>query len=168
MKVTVCQIDPGAGQLDAYLEGLADHVKAENSDFVLLPEMGFSEWLAADKIPDPKLWTQAVDNHRRYIDNLGILGASTVMGTRPVVNATGSRRNEAYIWTKSANRAIGVHEKYYLPDEEGFWEQTWYDRGPKVFNTANVGNMRIGVQICTEMWFFEWARHYAETRVDLL
>ena len=28
--------------------------------------------------------------------------------------------------------------------------------------------MKIGVQICTEMWFFEWARHYARSRVDLL
>ncbi len=28
--------------------------------------------------------------------------------------------------------------------------------------------MRIGVQICTEMWFFEWARHYAASRADLL
>ena len=28
--------------------------------------------------------------------------------------------------------------------------------------------MKIGVQICTEMWFFEWARHYERSRVDLL
>jgi N-carbamoylputrescine amidase len=28
--------------------------------------------------------------------------------------------------------------------------------------------MRIGVQICTEMWFFEWARHYAASGADLL
>jgi predicted amidohydrolase len=26
----------------------------------------------------------------------------------------------------------------------------------------------IGVQICTEMWFMEWARHYARSRAELL
>ena len=168
MKVTVCQIDPRKGQLDNYLTSLADHVKAEDSDFVLLPEMGFSEWLATDKTPDSKRWSKAVDDHVRYIDKLSTLGAPAVMGTRPIINAKGSRRNEAYIWTKSTNKAVKIHEKYYLPDEKGYWEHTWYDRGQKTFDICTVEEMRIGVQICTEMWFFEWARHYAASRVDLL
>lgn len=61
-----------------------------------------------------------------------------------------------------------LHEKYYLPDEPGYWEHTWYDRGAKNFDVGRVLGMRLGVQICTEMWFFEWARHYAAARVDLL
>ena len=31
-----------------------------------------------------------------------------------------------------------------------------------------VGAARIGVLICTEMWFLEWARHYGASRADLL
>jgi N-carbamoylputrescine amidase len=61
-----------------------------------------------------------------------------------------------------------VHEKSYLPDEKGYWEHSWYDRGSKTFDTARWAEVRIGVQICTEMWFFEWARHYAAARADLL
>lgn len=168
MKVTVCQLDPREDQLNHYLVSLSKHIKSAQSEFVLLPEMSFSEWLAADKTPDASRWLQAVDNHTRFIDKLGELGANAVLGTRPIINAAGSRRNEAYLWTKDSNRAIGIHEKYYLPDEEGYWEHSWYDRGPKAFDTASVGQARIGVQICTEMWFFEWARHYAAARVDLL
>ena len=113
-------------------------------------------------------WEQAVSNHERYISELKKLGGASVVGTRPIVNDGGSRRNEAYIWTKDSNTAVGFHEKYYLPNEEGYWEHTWYDRGHKSFDTARAGDAILGVQICTEMWFFDWARHYSNSKVDLL
>jgi N-carbamoylputrescine amidase len=168
MKVTVCQIDPRDGELDQYLSGLARHIESVESDFVLLPEMCFSEWLAADRHVDAARWAKAVEDHVRYIRQLDTLGVEAVMGTRPIVNAGGSRRNEAYIWTARNGQAIGFHEKYYLPDEDGYWEHSWYERGAKSFDTIRVGNARVGVQICTEMWFFEWARYYAAAQVDVL
>ena len=39
--------------------------------------------------------------------------------------------NIARIWTKEG--IIDAHTKYYLPDEEGFWEVIWYKRGIKKF-----------------------------------
>ena len=33
---------------------------------------------------------------------------------------------------------------------------------------ARGAAMKLGVQIFTEMWFCEWARHYARSLVDLL
>ncbi len=167
MKVTVCQLDNRAGYLDSMLDELATHVKAEKSDFLLLPEMCFGDWLAADAVPDAARWHSAVEHHAAYIANMERLGANAVMSTRPIVREHGSFRNQAYIWTAETG-ARGVHEKYYLPDEPEYWEHTWYDRGERRFDTARVLGMRIGVQICTEMWFFEWARHYAASKVDLL
>ena len=89
------------------------------------------------------------------------------MGTRPIIRKNGSFRNEAYIWT-AENWSQAVHEKHYLPDEPQFWENTWYDRGQRRFELARTLGMRIGVQICTEMWYFEWARHYAKARAHIL
>ena len=168
MRITVCQLDPREDHIDTYLSALAEHVASENSAFVLLPEMCFSEWLAADNAPDPKRWAQAIDRHVQYIDNLQGLGAEAIVGTRPIVNRVGSRRNQAYLWTNAVTRPSPIREKYYLPDENGYWERSWYDRGLKSFETARFESARIGVLICTEMWFFEWARHYAASRVDLL
>ena len=48
MKITVCQMDPRERQIDIYLSPLKEHIALENSEFVLLPEMCFSEWLAAE------------------------------------------------------------------------------------------------------------------------
>ncbi|WP_420583633.1 carbon-nitrogen hydrolase family protein [Ruegeria sp.] len=168
MKVTVCQIDPRPAELDQYLNALKDHVTSEGTDFLLLPEMCFFDWLANDATPDAARWADAVAAHEGRIAQLSDLGVGGAMGTRPIVNAAGSRRNEAYVWSADTNSATPAHEKYYLPDEPGYYEHTWYDRGPKAFDVARVLGMRIGVQICTEMWFFEWARHYAASRVDLL
>ncbi|WP_026989266.1 carbon-nitrogen hydrolase family protein [Fodinicurvata sediminis] len=168
MKITVCELDPRDGHLEDDLAQLAAHIKNEQSDFLLLPELCFSPWLAADKTPSADRWMASIEAHQYHIFRLSWLNARAALGTRPIVNAQGSRRNEAYIWTREMDAAAGVREKYYLPDEEGYWEHHWYDRGPKQFDLARALGMRIGVQICTEMWFFEWARHYAASRADLL
>lgn len=167
MLVTVCQLDNRRSHLEPMLEDLARHIVHEQSDFVLLPEMIFHEWLAADPEPDAARWYEAVADHERYISQLHRLGAQAVLGTRPIVREHGSFRNEAYLWTPERG-AQPVHEKYYLPDEPGYWEHSWYDRGDRTFDLCRVLGMRIGVQICTEMWFMEWSRHYAAARADLL
>ena len=167
MKVTVCQIDNRQDQVVPMLEKLSIHIQEHRSDFLLLPEMCFSDWLAADPAPKLEYWYRAVKDHENQISKLAELGAKAVMGTRPIVRENGSLRNEAYIWSENSG-AQPVHEKYYLPDEEGYWENSWYDRGERCFDLCRCLGMRIGVQICTEMWFFEWARHYASSRADLL
>ena len=167
MKVTVCQMDNRIGYLEPMLERLSSHIGENQSDFLLLPEMCFSEWLAADSKPEPTRWHQSVDDHESEIAKLDVLGAKAVIGTRPIVRGNGSFRNEAFIWTEESG-AQPVHEKYYLPDEAGYWENTWYDRGERSFELCRSLGMRIGVLICTEMWFFEWARHYAASKADLI
>lgn len=168
MIVTVCQIDPRASQIENYIVELKLHIAQNKSDFVLLPEMCFAEWLAAEKTPSAKKWATAIDDHNKHIAALSLYGAKAIMGTRPSINSAGSRRNQAYLWTQESNIPAPVHEKYYLPDEEGYYEHSWYDRGEKSFDLCRTLDMRIGVQICTEMWFLEWARHYARSRADIL
>lgn len=168
MKVSVCQIDPRVDKIDDFLSRLTDHIAKTQADFVLLPEMGFSDWLAADPVPDAARWMQAIERHDTHIATLSSLGAKAVLGSRPIVNAAGSPRNQAYIWDAITKEAAPLHEKYYLPEEPGYWESRWYDRGPKSFDTGRALGAKVGVQICTEMWFFEWARHFAKAGVDLL
>lgn len=167
MKVAVCQLDNRPEFLEENLAALAQFFQKEQVDFLLLPEMCFSEWLAVDKEPDDDRWKTAVKAHEQHIAQLHRLNVEVLLGTRPIINPNGSYRNQAYLWT-STEGALPFHEKYYLPDEPDFWENSWYDRGQLRFELARTSGMRIGVQICTEMWFFEWARHYAKARVDLL
>lgn len=168
MKVTVCQFNPAEDTLDQALDRLSEHLVKHGSDFLLLPEMCFAPWLAADPVPDPQAWQDAVAMHEARIAGLRDLGVGAVVGTRPVIRENGSRRNQAYVWEAANGSAAAWHEKYYLPDEPGYFEHSWYDRGTQDFTVARGAGIKLGVQICTEMWFFEWARHYARSRVDLL
>jgi N-carbamoylputrescine amidase len=167
MKVTVCQLDNRTERLDAMLDELAAHIDSQQSDFLLLPEMCFHEWLAADNNLDREHWLAAVNSHSRAILELGNLGARAAIGTRPIINDRGSFRNQAYLWTAEP-RVLPVHEKVYLPNEDGYWEANWYERGERRFDLCHALDTPVGVQICTEMWFFEWARHFASLGAELL
>jgi len=167
MKVTVCQLDNRPGSLEPMLGDLTRHIKDEDADFLLLPEMCFHEWLAADRQPAPERWLAAVEAHAAQVLKLGELGAKAIIGTRPIVIRNGDFRNQAYLWTPEP-RVLPVHDKYYLPNEEGYWEASWYQRGQLEFDTCHALDLSIGIQICTEMWFFEWARHYAKAGIELL
>lgn len=167
MRVTITQLDNRAEELPRALSALASHAREHRPDLVLLPEMPFGPWLAVSRDVDASAWRAAVDTHARRIEQLARLGVPSVLGSRPIVRDDGSFGNEAFVWD-AAGEARGVHQKVYLPDEPSYWEATWYDPGPRSFESTMVGEARIGVQICTEMWFFEWARAYARQGVDLL
>ncbi|PRY20568.1 carbon-nitrogen hydrolase family protein [Pseudosporangium ferrugineum] len=167
MRITVCQLDNRPGHRDDALAALADHVAGAGSELVVLPELPFSDWLAADAAVDPARWQSSVEEHDAAVERLGRLGAAAVIASRPIVGSTGSRRNQAFVWTPAAG-ATGIREKHYLPDEPGFWEATWYDPGDLSFDLCHAGEARAGVQLCTELWFLEWARHYGREGAEVL
>lgn len=166
MRITVCELPGREPALEGAWDRLADHVEAEEPDLVLLPEMPFHRWLPADPEPDADAWDAAVEAHRRWIGRLGELGGAAVAASRPVVRG-GGRRNEGFVWTPS-DGACPVHEKRFLPDEEGFREASWYGRGPDRFEPAGVAGVRAGFLICTELWFLGRARRYARSGTHLL
>ena len=98
MKVTVCQFNPAEDTLDQALDRLSEHLVKHGSDFLLLPEICFAPWLAADPVPDPQSWQDTVTMHDARIAGLRDLGVCAVVGTRPVIRENGSRRNQAYVW----------------------------------------------------------------------
>jgi N-carbamoylputrescine amidase len=73
------------------------------------------------------------------------------------VNADGRRYNAGFVQAPDGKCQL-VHRKRYLPDEPGFWEASWYDRGEGEFGVAQVGPARVGFMVCTDLWFFEHAR----------
>lgn len=171
MKVTVCELSNNWINVPQEQDALFSHLATRNSDFLLLPEMPFSTWLAGSKEINHQKWKQAVDAHEQWINRLQDLKVSVIGGTRPVLKNS-IPHNEAFIWTPD-NGAAGVHEKYYLPDEEGFWEATWYRRGNGNFetmeiNSAGTDSICVGFLICTELWFNEKARTYGQAGMDIL
>jgi N-carbamoylputrescine amidase len=166
MKVTVCQLRNDPPDLAHDWGQLVAHVQAEATELVLLPEMPFHPWPAWTRDVDPAIWQTSVEAHEAWLERLPELAPAVVFGTRPVLRGE-RRHNEGFVWeANSGYRA--VHTKYYLPDEGGFWEASWYERGELEFTAVQASKIKAGMMICTEMWFMEHARAYGKASIDLL
>ena len=133
---------------------------------VVLPEMVFYPWIAWTKQVDVQVWEASVNAHTEWLTRLQELAPAMVIGSRPV-NQQGKHLNEGFLWTPERGYQA-VHAKYYLPDEELFWEATWYQRGEKAFLPVREKQISIGMLICTELWFNEHARAYGKADVHLI
>lgn len=163
MNVTITQLSPYA--ISAEFPQLVAHVAEQQSDLVLLPEMIFSPWLALDNDVSANRWADAMAAHDAWLPRLSELGPATVIGSRPILR-DGVRQHEAFVWDIE-NGLRDVHTKYYLPDEPGFWEATWYARGDGAFDAFQAGKATGGMLMCTEVWFTEHARGYARQGAHL-
>jgi N-carbamoylputrescine amidase len=166
MKVTVCELPNEPAALENAWEGLVRHVQSNSSELVLLPEMPFHPWLAHSPEVSARQWQQAVTAHGAWVSRLEELAPATVASTRPVI-LEGKRQNAGYIW-EPGRGARTIHTKYYLPDEPGFWEASWYERGDGNFALENTTRGKIGFLICTEIWFNFRAREYSKQGMQLL
>ena len=164
LKATITQID--ASRLQREWEGLREHIAAEQSEFVLLPEMCFAPWFCSARARDDTVWRAAVSAHDNWLARLPELGVKTVVGTAPR-EESGKRYNVAYAWTAESG-IQWLRRKTYLPNDDGYWEANWYDRAPIEFPSASLGKLTLGVVICTEIWFMRHARDYGAEGAHLL
>ena len=70
MKITVCELANKMDVLEQEWQELVSHVKAEGSDWVLLPEMPFYPWLAQTNQVDAERWQASVEMHDRWLSRL--------------------------------------------------------------------------------------------------
>ena len=166
MKITVCELSNEMGRLEHEWQYLAAHVMSEGSHLVVLPEMPFYPWVAQTRWADADIWRASVAAHDHWMSRLTDVAPASVVGSRPIIRQ-GKRLNEAFVWDDLTGYQP-VHHKYYLPDDEGWWEASWYERGEKEFTIIQSRQARIGFLICTELWFNHHAREYARQGVELL
>ncbi len=166
MKTTVCELPDAWTKTNQYWYQLIDHLTIEASELLVLPEMPFYPWITRSEMVDPGQWTASATAHDQWISRLTELPVSMVIASRPVIE-NGLRLNQGFVWTKK-NGVIPCHEKYYLPDEPGYYEASWYSRGNGEFQVTEIHGIRIGFLICTELWFTARAREYLAQNIDLL
>ncbi|MBK8136613.1 MAG: carbon-nitrogen hydrolase family protein [Chloroflexi bacterium] len=166
LRLTVCQLHNDPAQFEHDWRGLVSHVHAEKPNLILLPEMPFGPWFVATREYSVETWNEMVHLHEQWLKRLPELGSAAVMSSRPI-NEGENRYNEGFIWD-AENGYRAAHRKAYLPDEEGFWEASWYQRGPRTYTSLEAHGARIGFLICTEMWFNEHARAYGRQGAHLI
>jgi N-carbamoylputrescine amidase len=167
VRVTVCELpDAGEPSFAPSWSALAEHVRRERSDLVLLPEMPFSPWFARDRPFRETVWRDAVRAHEHWCGRLHELGAPVVALSAP--RDDGARRvNVGVIW-QHPGRLEDAHVKSYLPDEPGYWEASWYHAGPARFAPRPTPAGTVGFLICTDLWSLGDAQRLGKAGVQLL
>jgi N-carbamoylputrescine amidase len=151
-------------------EGAAwDRIRREvgacGADLLVTNEMPFGSWLPEMPEFDGSAAQEWVELHETALEALKTLQVSAIISSRPVMHA-GKLANEAFALDGGQYRYI--HHKKFFPQEVGFYEESWFDRGDYGFETITVANLNVGVLLCTELFFNERARAYGKSGVDLI
>ncbi|WP_201379017.1 carbon-nitrogen hydrolase family protein [Ktedonobacter sp. SOSP1-52] len=167
MRVTVCELPDERQAFAPAWEALVAYVKEQKSELVLLPELPFSAWFARTPEFEAGAWQRAETEHEVMMKRLPELAPATVLGTH-LLTEEGRHLNRGFSWS-SADGYRGIHDKYYFPNEEDFYERRWFDRSPRDFTVAHVQqDLALGFLICTEVMFSEWARHYGRQGANII
>lgn len=167
MKVTVCELSDNPVDFKRDWKELENHLISQDPDLLLVPEMPFSKWLAFEQFPNEALKRESVNNHQNWLKEIEKLHSKNIIYSAPEM-IDDQFFNTAFIFSKTTGH-VPIHRKAYFPQEPNFWESTWFDREQVVsFNAFEIANYKIGLLICTELWFLQHAREYGKNGVDLL
>ena len=156
MKFAVCQLPTNLAPGQPAWAKFATHIEHERPDLALLNEMPFGAWIASEATFDSKRASASVEAHESALPALREL-PTAVLGSRPIPGKD-KLCNEAFLLADGVYKPI--HHKHYFPQEQGFFEESWFAPQRPGFDVTEYRGVRIGVLLCTELMFTEWARHY--------
>lgn len=143
------------------------HLDQNRPDLLLLPELPFCKWIASGKEVSSELKKNSVEKHEKWIVKFEQLNVKQIVYSKPIMSGD-KFYNTAFLFEKGKGH-FKIHTKSFFPEEPFFWEETWYDREEvESFELLTVGEIKIGVLLCTEMWFMEYARRYGKLGIDIL
>jgi N-carbamoylputrescine amidase len=74
--------------------------------------------------------------------------------------------NEAVALEQGVLRPL--HRKQFFPNEDGWYEANWFAADASGFAVHEVAGLKIGVLLCTEVMFNEYARRYGRAGAELI
>lgn len=166
MRVTVCDFTDNESEFTNNWNAVKAYVLEQGSDLLLLPEMPFCSWVASSIAVNDDVKKRSVQKHEAWLEKFDELEVRYVVYSKPVLQDS-KYYNTAFIYEKGKGHRE-IHTKYYFPEEPHFWEETWYDKPEKEFKVLELDGFKIGVLLCTELWFTDHARAYGKQGADLL
>jgi N-carbamoylputrescine amidase len=164
--VATCDFPDRADQADAMWQRLAAAFEKSPVDLLVLPELAGVDSFWTSPTFDEAVWRQAVAIHAKLEEHLRPIPAKRIMGTRAV--AEGEKRwNETYLWTPERGLVRG-RAKALLPQQEGGWEETWFDRGVRYPEAVRDGDLCFSEMVCTELMVSTAARGLGQSGVQVI
>lgn len=166
VRLAVCEAAVGMTPGDNNWRSLAADASDKKADMFLLNEMPFGGWVAAKNEPQFDDLVAVQRLHEQGLGRYQDLGTPVVLGSHPIFDE-GSSIIEGFVWEQESG-VTPAHTKQYFPNEEGWYETLWFERGNQAFEIVEVGGLNVAFLICTDIMFNEWARHYGREGADLI
>ena len=165
MKLAFVQWPDGLETNSSSWQTVCVDVQRAAPDILVTNELPFGPWIASSPQYDPRAAASSIALHEAGIAALNALGVASIISSRPV--QCGDRlANEAFMLEAGQYRFL--HQKHYFPAEEGWYETNWFRNGVTGFDVAEVGGIKLGVLLCTELMFNEQARGYGRNGAELI
>ncbi|MCD6502789.1 MAG: carbon-nitrogen hydrolase family protein [Euryarchaeota archaeon] len=166
LKVVLAQYEAKLGDKEWNSERILEVTSKVRSDIYAFPELYLTGYLIKDRVlylaEDLKNPSRELKN---LIENLRELNSLVIFGF-PEKDLRGIYYNSAMILGKGL---IKVYRKSHLPNFGPFREMLYYSPGEPYQPIIEVNNdLRIGIEICYDIFFPEIAKYYALQGADLL
>jgi len=149
MIVTVCELPDERSAFEDCWAKLAGHVRKAGGGAVVLPGMPFSAWFTDSTPVDAARWNAAVAAHDAWEHRLAELGATLVLGSRPI-DFGNERYDEGFAWAADTG-VRSVHA-----------------RATHDFVPLEIDSVDIGLFIDEEVWVRDGPQPYARGVVDII
>lgn len=165
MKLTLVSERPVVGNVRANLDLVAKHARAAAGDLVLFGELFLTGYTIRDRVGDLAL---SVDGPE--FDELKKLARETkknllVGFPRRDEERRGLVYDSAALVTKKGK--VETYDKWFLANFGPFEEKLYFAPGQRL-KVWDVDGLRIGVQICYDIFFPELAKAHAILGADML
>jgi N-carbamoylputrescine amidase len=166
IRASVAELPDNRDRFELAWASLIQHVDFAESDIVALPELPASAWFGVTQDANDESWSRVVAEHDDLLANLTSFGNAIVIGTRATLE-NGVRHNVAFYWTRESG-VVDLHPKAILPEDAGFYEQSWYSAGPINAKPVRIRNVTVGVLICSELMATDLARQLGNAGAQII
>ena len=164
-KVAYVEWQDGLSAKSDDWEIIVEQVKNAKADILVTNEMPFGSWRPVDHDFDLEKAKAWVNENEISLEALSSLDVKTIISSRPVIFGN-KLVNEAFALVNGDYKIL--HHKHYFPSEAGWHEASWFETELDGFSVHEVGGLKVGVLLCTELMFNEKARHYGREGADLI
>lgn len=139
---------PGA---DAELVDCLVDAKNRGASLAVLPELPLDHWIPGTEERRAEDSEPVGGGRQRRLALAAETAGLAVLGGA-IVDEPGTRQrhNTALLHDRDGSELLR-YRKVHLPEEEGFWEASQYEPGRTPPDVVEVGGVRVGVQICSDV-----------------
>jgi len=153
MKIALAQTNPTVGDYAGNVVKVLEFIhnaKSQKADLVIFPELSLVGYPPKDLLLKPNFIAQNLEALDTVVRKMPP-GITAMVGHIQRNDLPQGRTLHNSMAVIGDGRIQSVHNKSLLPNYDVFDEQRYFEPGPMV-TLARVGNKKIGLSICEDLW----------------